>query len=81
MMNAALGHLAPLQLVLYMDDLCILSGTFEVHLERLERTFIALRQHGFRLNARKCQFCMRERDRFLWSSCEHRWFESGCSEN
>ena len=26
------------QLVLYMDDLCILSDTFEVHLERLECT-------------------------------------------
>ena len=62
MMNAALGHLMPLQLVLYMDDLCILSDMFEVHLERLERTFIALRQHGLQMNARKCQFCMREVD-------------------
>ena len=79
MMNAALGHITPLQLVLYMDDLCILSDTFEVHLERLERTFIALRQHGLRMNARKCQFCMR--GGFLWFSCEYRWFDSGCSEN
>ena len=62
MMNAALGHLTPLQLVLYMDDLCIFSDTFEVHFERLERTFIALRQHGLRMNARECQFCIREVD-------------------
>ena len=33
-MNAGLGHLTPLQLVFYMDDLCILSDTFEIHLER-----------------------------------------------
>ena len=61
-MNAALGHLTPLQLVLYMNDLCIISDTFEDHLERLERTFIALRQHSLRMNARKCQFCIREVD-------------------
>ena len=62
MRNATLGHLTPLQLVLYMHNLCILSDTFKVHLERLERTFIALRQHALRMNARKCQFCMREVD-------------------
>ena len=45
-----------------MGDLCILSDTFEVHLERLERTVIVLRQHGLRMNARKCQFCRREVD-------------------
>ena len=35
MMNSILGHMSPIQLVLYMDYLCIFSDSFQSHLERL----------------------------------------------
>ena len=56
MMSLVLGRLTPIQLVLYMDDLCIVSDTFQLHLDRLEQAFTALHKHGLRLNAQKCQF-------------------------
>ena len=61
MMNTALGHFTPLELVLCMDDLCILSGMFEVHRERLKRTFISLSQHDLRMPV------LYATDDFLWS--------------
>ena len=36
MMSLVLGHLTPIRLVLYMDDLCIVSDTLQLHLDRLE---------------------------------------------
>ena len=56
MMSLVLGHLTPIQLLLYMDDLCIVSDTFQLHLDRLGQAFITLHKHGLRLNATKCQF-------------------------
>ncbi len=57
-MSLVLGHLTPIQLVLYiiMDDLCIVSDTFQLHLDRLELAFTTLHKYGLRLNAKKCQF-------------------------
>ena len=52
MMSLVFGHLTPIQLVFYMDDLCIVSDTFQLHLNR----FTTLHKHGLRLNAKKCQF-------------------------
>ena len=56
MMSLVLGHMTPIQLVLYMDDLRVVSDTFQSHLDRLEQTFLTLHKHGLRLNAKKCQF-------------------------
>ena len=56
MMSLVLGHLTPIQLVLYMDDLCIVSDTFQLHLDRLEQAFTTVHKPGIRLNAKKCQF-------------------------
>ncbi len=60
MMSLVLGHLTPIQLVLYMDDLCIVSDTFQLHLDRLEQAFATLHKHRLRLNAKKCQFATSE---------------------
>ena len=56
MMSLGLGHLTPIQLVLYMDNLCIVSDTFRLHLDRLEQAFTTLHKHVLRLNAKKRQF-------------------------
>ena len=55
-MSLVLGHLTPIQLVLYMDDFCIVSDIFQLHLDRLEQAFTTLHKHGLRFNAKKCQF-------------------------
>ena len=60
MMNSILGHMSPIQLVLYMDDLCIFSDSFQSHLERLEQVFQTLLNHGLCVNGKKCQLSMTE---------------------
>jgi transposase InsO family protein len=58
MMNTALRSLTPIQLALYMDDICLASNTFEEHLQRLKSLFETLLHFGLRLRADKCQFAM-----------------------
>ena len=58
MMNSILGHMSPLQLVLYMDDLCVFSDSFHSHLERLEQVLQTLQSHGLRVNGKKCEIGM-----------------------
>ena len=60
LMARALGHMSPTQLALYMDDICVISATFDSHLERLEATFKNLLVHGLRIKAHKCSFAMAE---------------------
>ena len=60
MMNSILGHMSPLQLVLYMDDLCVFSESFHSHLERLEQVLQTLQSHGLRVNGKKCEIGMTE---------------------
>ena len=47
--SSILEHSTPLQLVLYVDDLCTISDSFQVHLERL-RIFETIHKHGLRVN-------------------------------
>jgi hypothetical protein len=60
LMQKVLGHIPPHRLALYMDDICIISKTFEEHLVNLQGVFDALRQHGLRIKAKKCAFTMKE---------------------
>ena len=60
LMAHVLGHMSPTQLALYMDDICVISATFDSHLERLEATFKNLLAHGLRIKAHKCSFAMAE---------------------
>ena len=47
-------------LLIYLDDLIIYSSTLEEHVERLEKTFMRLKEHGLKLNGNKCHFCKEE---------------------
>ena len=60
LMARVLGHMSPTQLALYMDDICVISATFDSHLERLEATFKNLLAHCLRIKAHKCSFAMAE---------------------
>ena len=43
-----------------MDDICIISKTFEEHLVNFQGVFDAFRHHGLRIKAKKCAFAMKE---------------------
>eukprot|EP00118_Oscarella_pearsei_P022187 m.253195 g.253195 ORF g.253195 m.253195 type:complete len:502 (+) comp40368_c2_seq9:3206-4711(+) len=58
MMQLVVGRLSPLQLVLYMDDLCVMSESFEEHLVRLKNLFEALKAAGLRMNGKKCRLAI-----------------------
>ena len=40
------------RLILYMDDICFVSNSFEHHLRRLQEVFDCLRQHGLKIKAK-----------------------------
>lgn len=44
----------------YLDDILIVSPTFEKHLEHLQLVFDRLRKAGFKLKLRKCEFLKQE---------------------
>ena len=56
LMQKVLEHIPPHGLALFMDDICIISKTFEDHLVNLQGVFDALRQHRLRIKAKKCDF-------------------------
>jgi hypothetical protein len=43
-------------LLIYLDDLIIYSTIIEEHIERLDKVFIRLKEHGLKLNGKKCNF-------------------------
>ena len=53
LMARVLGHMWPTHLALYMDDICVISATFDSHLERLEAGFKNLLVHNLRIKAHK----------------------------
>ena len=60
LMARVLGDMSPTQLALYMDDICVISETFDSHLERLKATFKNLLAHGLRIKAHKCSSLRRK---------------------
>lgn len=44
----------------YLDDLILVSSSFEEHLELLKDVFERLRKAGLQINVEKCQFCRKE---------------------
>ena len=46
--------------MVYIDDICIFSSTFEQHLQHLEEVFRRLRQAKLKLHQRKCKFAVQE---------------------
>ena len=60
LMHKVLGHIPPSRLTLHMDDIYIISKTFEEHLTNLREVFDAISAHGLRIKARKCLLAMKE---------------------
>ena len=54
MAHKTLGHIP--ELLIYMDDFCVLSATFENHLKSLESMFVALQAAGLTLKPSKVAF-------------------------
>ena len=46
-------------LLVYLDDIIEYSDSIADHLRRLERVFKKLREHGFKIEATKCEFFQR----------------------
>jgi hypothetical protein len=46
--------------VAYVDDIIVLSPSFELHLKHLDTVMGRLTQAGFSINAKKCKFCKTE---------------------
>lgn len=47
-------------LLIYLDDLIIVSKTFDEHLERLQLVFNWFQEHGLKLKPSKCQLMRQE---------------------
>ena len=60
LMHKVPGHIPPSRLALYMDDICIISKTFEEHLVNLQEVFDAINVHGLKIKAKKCLLVMKE---------------------
>ena len=43
-------------LIVYLDDIIVFSQDIKTHLQRLEMVFRKLREHGLKIEAKKCQF-------------------------
>lgn len=43
-------------LLTYLDDLIVYSKTIDEHLERLDKVFTKLKEHGLKLKGKKCNF-------------------------
>ena len=56
LMERCMGELSLKECLIFLDDILIISKTFEEHLSRLEAVFSRLKQHGLKLKKSKCEF-------------------------
>lgn len=59
-MNSVLAGLIYKTCAVYLNDIVIVSPTFEQHLTDLEKVFNRLQAAGLSLKFKKCQFCLSE---------------------
>ena len=59
-MELIFGDMNLSELVLYLDDLLVFSRDMPEHLDRLEKVFQRLHQHGLKLNGKKCSLFRQE---------------------
>ena len=58
--TTCLGDLNYSTCLLYLDDIIVFSATFEEHIQRLDKVFSCLRQHGLKLKPSKCNLLQKE---------------------
>jgi len=58
LLDTVLGPELEPHVFVYLDDIIIISRTFDKHLELLRETFRRLRDARLRLNSEKCRFCV-----------------------
>ncbi len=60
LMHKVPGHIPPSRLALCMDDIFVISKTFEEHLANIQEVFNAINAHGLKIKAKKCLLAMKE---------------------
>ncbi|KMQ85218.1 reverse ribonuclease integrase, partial [Lasius niger] len=58
LLDSVLGPALEPHVFVYLDDIIIISRTFEEHIELLAEVFRRLREARLRLNPEKCRFCV-----------------------
>ncbi|XP_011707937.1 PREDICTED: uncharacterized protein K02A2.6-like [Wasmannia auropunctata] len=58
LLDTVLGPELEPRVFVYLDDIIVISSTFEEHLETLREVFERLRRANLRLNPEKCRFCV-----------------------
>ena len=71
-MDRALRGLNHVCCLVYIDDICVKSGTFAEHLRHLEKIFARLRKHRISLKGSKCNFGFQEVE-VSWLRCVGGW--------
>ena len=59
LMESALGDLYLNSCLLYLDDIVVLSRTYDEHLEKLQKVFQRLEDKGLKLKLSKCKLFQR----------------------
>ena len=60
LMEQVLAHLTFLILLIYLDDIIVVSKTFEEHLIHLRKVFERLKEANLKLNSKKCKLLYRK---------------------
>lgn len=60
LMQRCLGSQVNDSLLIYLDDIIVYSGSFDMHLTHLERVFQKLHEHGLKLQPKKCTLFKKE---------------------
>ena len=56
-MEMVAGDLNLKEMLIYLDDIISHAKNFDQHIERLERLFSVLAEHGLKISPKKCQVC------------------------
>ncbi|XP_025264171.1 uncharacterized protein LOC112637817 [Camponotus floridanus] len=67
LLDKVLGPNLEPHVFVYLDDIIVISETFNEHLELLTETFRRLREARLKLNPDKCKFCV-DQLRYLWDT-------------
>ena len=65
-MQTVLEGFSRRNLVIYLDDLLLMEGSFEHHLQLVDDVLSALESQGIKLNAKKCVWFRQAEVPFLW---------------